>query len=159
MTIKVLFVLPRVTFDVQLFVDAADIDRSRKALLGMMHALSYVNLTYLMTHPNTPALYDSGVVYKAEIGTELWQDIPRTLELGDGDCEDLAMWRCAELNYIGIRARPYLKWRESGPKASMFHAVVRLPDGRIEDPSAALGMNNLPILARPVFVDPGPMPG
>jgi hypothetical protein len=150
--------LPKVTFDVKLFIDSDDINRSRKGLLAMMHALMYVNLTWLETHPRTPLLYNSGVRYKPENGTEFWQDIPRTLELGYGDCEDLACWRAAELNYSGVKARPYIKWRESGPKKSMFHAVIQLPDGRIEDPSSALGMNDLPIIARPVYVEPGPMP-
>lgn len=151
--------LPRVTFDVKLFLDRADVDRSRRALLGMMHALAYVNQTFLETYPRIPALYSSGVLYRPEAaGQEMWQDIPRCLELGYGDCEDLACWRVAELNYAGIRAAPYLKWRNSGPKSSMFHATVRWPDGRIEDPSAALGMNDMPVIARSVWVEPGPLP-
>lgn len=149
--------LTDVTFQVNLFLGPNDVERSRKALLGMMHALCYVNLTWLMQYPRTPQLYRSGVIYKPEEGTENWQDIPTCLKLRYGDCEDLACYRVAELNYAGIKARPYLKWRESGPRMSQFHATVRWPDGRIEDPSAALGMNGMPIIAQPIFVDPGPM--
>ncbi len=40
----------------------------------------------------------------------------------------------------GIRAKPYAKWRR-GPKGNYhYHALVLLPDGRIEDPSLVLGM-------------------
>ncbi|MFM7009973.1 MAG: hypothetical protein ACKO0Z_11695 [Betaproteobacteria bacterium] len=124
----------------------------------MMHALAYCNSTFLLAYPGTPPLYRSGVLYKAETNTEFWQDIPSILKAKSGDCEDLACWRVAELNAIGVKARPYIKWRESGPMKGVYHAVVRWPDGRIEDPSAALGMGGLPIVAAPVFVDPGPMP-
>lgn len=151
--------LTQVTFAVNLFVGPQDIDRSRKSLLALMHALQFVNMTWLMNFSKTPPLYKSGVLYRQDPpGNEIWQDIPTMLKTRFGDCEDLACWRAAELNFAGIRARPYLKWRESGPKTSQFHAVVRWPDGRIEDPSAALGMNGMPIIAQPVFVSPGPMP-
>jgi hypothetical protein len=35
---------------------------------------------------------------------------------------------------------------------------VRWPDGRIEDPSLALGMAGHPITRKPIFIDPGPDP-
>lgn len=147
----------RITFDVKLFLNDADTPRSRKVLLGLMEALCYANLLWLIDHPLTPKLYASGVQYQAEENTEVWQDIPTMLNSRFGDCEDLACWRVAELRNAGIKAHPYLKWRLAGPRASTYHATVRLPDGRIEDPSAALGMNGL-YLPPPVFVSPGPMP-
>lgn len=40
----------------------------------------------------------------------------------------------------GIRAKPYAKWRR-GPRGNYhYHALVHLPDGRLEDPSLVLGM-------------------
>lgn len=151
--------MPAIVMGVKLFIndDPREIARSRKALLGMMHALMYTNITWLLTYNRTPPLYRSGVRYEAERSQEHWRDIPTIMEHGVGDCEDLACWRAAELNVAGIRAKPYLKWRNSGPDRNMYHATLRLPDGRIEDPSAALGMNGAPIIAVPVFVDPGPM--
>ncbi len=42
----------------------------------------------------------------------------------------------------GIRAKPYAKFRR-GPEGNYhYHALVLLPDGRIEDPSLVLGMGN-----------------
>ena len=40
----------------------------------------------------------------------------------------------------GIRAKPFAKWRR-GPQGNYhYHALVYLPDGRLEDPSLVLGM-------------------
>jgi len=40
----------------------------------------------------------------------------------------------------GIKAMPFAKWRR-GPKGNYhYHALVLLPDGRLEDPSLVLGM-------------------
>jgi hypothetical protein len=40
----------------------------------------------------------------------------------------------------GVRAKPYAKWRR-GPQGNYhYHALVYLPDGRLEDPSLVLGM-------------------
>jgi hypothetical protein len=40
----------------------------------------------------------------------------------------------------GIRAKPFAKWRR-GPQGNYhYHALVFLPDGRLEDPSLVLGM-------------------
>lgn len=40
----------------------------------------------------------------------------------------------------GIKAKPFAKWRR-GPQGNYhYHAIVFLPDGRLEDPSLVLGM-------------------
>jgi hypothetical protein len=40
----------------------------------------------------------------------------------------------------GIKAKPFAKWRR-GPQGNYhYHALVYLPDGRLEDPSLVLGM-------------------
>lgn len=146
-----------ITFDIQLFLnrEPAEIKRSRKAMLFMLDALVRHNLLWLGTY-NAPGLYDSGVIYRPERGTEAWQDIPSILQKGYGDCEDLASYRCAELQFMGIAARPYIKWRdtEDGAGGTTYHAVVHLPSGLVEDPSAALGMGNVPIIGKPVYIDP-----
>jgi hypothetical protein len=88
-----------------------------------------------------PSLYSSGVRYKAEPkGRESWQDAPTTLQVGHGDCEDLAAWRAAELRLQGENAQACLHRRIGPDGASLMHAVVRRADGSIEDPSAKLGM-------------------
>lgn len=148
--------VPEIVFQVSLFLNGADTARSRACVLILMRALCDVNETLLRAYPKIPDIYALGAAgklrYEPENGTEEWQDILTTIKKGFGDCEDLACWRIAELRVrYGIHARPYIKWNDAHPNGR-FHAVVELPDGRIEDPSAALGMGGRPIVARPVFI-------
>jgi len=141
-----------ITFDIKLFTDErGDKQRSQKALLWLLEALCQVNLTWLASHPRTPPLYKSSVIYVPEKGTEIWRDIPTILEKKVGDCEDLACYRVAELRYSGVNARPYIKWRRF-KGTWRYHAVVWLPGGRIEDPSLALGMSDHPITRKPEYI-------
>lgn len=58
------------------------------------------------------------------------------------NCDDLAPWRCAELRRSGEKAKIRLTWRQPVPGGRKeFHVQVRREDGRIEDPSLILGMN------------------
>lgn len=143
-----------IMLDLDLFGDRSpqDIERGRKILLYFMESLTNANVLILRDYPDIPKLYESDVIYQIEDGTENWKDIIRIIQDGFGDCEDLACWRCAEYRAAGIAAHPYIKWRrlESGMR---YHAVVRLPDGKIEDPSKALGMG-APIVRKPVYIDP-----
>ncbi len=114
-----------------------NIPASRATLTAALKGLTAVNAVYLARHPRTPALYESGVRYRAEPkGSEKWLTIPQGLRKKFLDCEDLAAWRASELQRLGINAQALVI--RSGPKT--FHAVVRWPDGRIEDPSRRLGM-------------------
>ena len=40
----------------------------------------------------------------------------------------------------GIKAMPYAKWRRGPQGQYHYHAILQLPDGRLEDPSLVLGM-------------------
>jgi hypothetical protein len=149
--------MTKIQFSVSLFLDPEDVARSRKALLWLMESLSQINLGWLGAYQSvTPPLYRSGVIYRPESRTEIWQDIPSIRANGFGDCEDLACWRIAEYRLMGVAAVPYIKWRDvpSGERAKIYHAVLRLPDGRIEDPALALGMHGAPYVSQPVYVDP-----
>ena len=57
---------------------------------------------------------------------------------GWGDCDDLAPHLCAEIRHTGRDPGARAIVQRSGPK--MWHAVVRLTDGTILDPSRAAGM-------------------
>lgn len=135
--------------------DPLDLDRSRKAVCCLMLGLSLANVEFLRMMQRkgirVPRLYDGDVHYQREEGTENWQDIPNILHNGTGDCEDLACFRTAEYLFRGIKATPYVTWRKDGANGTILHAVLRLPDGRIEDPSRALGMSG-PSVYRPVFI-------
>ena len=89
-----------------------------------------------------PPIYSAGVHWQPdrEKGkpAETWDSILVVRRRGYGDCEDLASWRAAELQLQGIAARAVVV-RSSTPGVA-WHAVVRLPNGEIEDPSRRLGM-------------------
>jgi hypothetical protein len=123
-------------------------NEDKKAVLEkLLEALTLANVLYLLRYPHTPNLYESGVRYEQEPdGRDDWQDIPDTLRRRNGDCEDLACWRMAELR---------VRWRDRasrfhitvedipnrvGQLVTTYHIAIRLPDGRIEDPSRNLGM-------------------
>ena len=142
-----------IIFDVMLFAGPKDKGRSEKVLLMLMGTLVKINIGFLEKYPGTPTLYDSGVLYRIE-STENWQDIPTAIRSGWGDCEDLACWRVAELNRAGIKARPYLKLRTMPNGDKRYHALVWLPNGKIEDPSLALGMAKGRLKKPPVYVHP-----
>lgn len=146
----------KISFKLDLFKRVqGDAKRSRKALLILMESLARINYGYLKLYSeNIPSLYDSGVVYRPERGTENWCDIPHVLKQQWGDCEDLACWRIAELRFRGVKARPWIKWNPRAKHHMVYHAVVRLPDGRVEDPSKALGMHGSPVVGKPVFISP-----
>ena len=108
----------------------------------MLNTLYQIDVLYLQSHPKTPMLYQTNVRYMEEPpGQEEWQDIPTTIRLGIGDCEDLACWRAAELTVrSGVQARPVFieQMRKNGQY--LYHIIVKTSDGRTEDPSKILGM-------------------
>ena len=109
----------------------------------LLEALIFANECWLRAgNEGTPPLYQSGVPYVSEPpGRDNWQDIPRTIELREGDCEDLACWRIAELRvkFKEPRAAPHVIYKELGD-FTLFHIQVRRQDGSVEDPSKHLGM-------------------
>ena len=121
--------------------DVIDSDAKGRVLEQLLEALIAANIEYLRVCPSTPSLYESGVVYEEEPeDRDNWQDIPETLGLGTGDCEDLGCWRIAELRFRDEEhASPFITWREVGAR-TVYHIAVRRADGAIEDPSRLLGM-------------------
>lgn len=132
--------------------DPKHIAFSQKVLEAGVMGLMLMDCTWLQFYPQTPRLYESGVIYKPEkhvVGFmgrvieygEEWQTIPFVLKRGVGDCEDLASWRAAELRVRdGIAAKPCVKIRKLPSGSWRAHVIVKYPDGKTEDPSAKLGM-------------------
>jgi hypothetical protein len=132
----------RITYCIDLFKGKHEQELSHKALEVLLWTLMRIDENYLRANPRIPPLYDSGVRYEEEpVGQEDWQDIPTTLRMGIGDCEDLACWRAAEYRVrFGIDARPMFTYKLRSNGSYLYHITVRLPDGRTEDPSRRLGM-------------------
>jgi hypothetical protein len=121
--------------------DTLSNDAKHVALMQLLEALVAVNVAWLKEHAEAPWLYESGVRYEEEPpGRDDWQDIPETIALRVGDCEDLGCWRIAELRArVFERALPFVKRSVTGPR-TVYHVAVRRADGRLEDPSRILGM-------------------
>ncbi len=133
-----------ITIKARLFCDENSREHSQKSILYLLHAMVAINKDWLVRHPKAPSLYNSGVRYKREEGTEAWQSVDECLLLGYGDCEDLASWRTAELQLRGVRCKPFIRWRkyrqDSGKPFYLYHVLVEHANGKMEDPSKVLGM-------------------
>lgn len=109
--------------------------------MHLLEALTEANVMYLLEHPNTPPILQAGVRYVREpVGMEEWRGIGEVIRNGEGDCEDLATWLAAAFRVKGIKAAPFFKWRRLPSGMLMYHIMVRLPGGRVLDPSRQLGM-------------------
>jgi hypothetical protein len=134
-----------------------------QALEGLTRVSAVQLLGALVAGRPMPPIYQHGARYKREPGgREWWQTAADTFDVKEADCEDLATTRAAELRIAPLMffpatvaelphnpelvsaivagqlypARAFCK--KTGPR--MYHALVRHPDGREEDPSRALGM-------------------
>lgn len=123
-----------------------------------MEGLVRVNQDILKRNPQIPPLYDSGVRYEAENGTEDWRTI---VDIRDnlngegnpvGDCEDLAAWRAAELRERDNEPGAFVDVVRGG--LGLWHAVVRRANGKLEDPSKRLGMNPRPLAGTEAEAEP-----
>lgn len=117
------------------------VNKRLDGLRVMLEALINVNRLWLRWNPISP-LYQYAPAYKMKVrpfGLDTWQDIPRTILLGSGDCKDFACWRIAELREAGYAdVSPRIKVTTvSG--LTVYHIQVRA-DLAVEDPSARLGM-------------------
>jgi hypothetical protein len=133
----------------------------RTWLLPLLRALTEIDRQFRVMRPRTASVYGGGVVYLAEgqlrvsvpcpggapgecieiRPCECWQDTPTLLCAEEGDCEDLACDRAAELQLRGVDcyAHPIIPLRPRNGRR-LIHIIVA-KDGRIlEDPSARLGM-------------------
>jgi hypothetical protein len=121
-------------------------------LTHWLEALCFTDCEYLRAFPDTPLLYEAGIRYREDApGTDTWRDIPRTLVVRFDDCVGLSSWRVAELRMrlgepgAGFDLSAYETPRacstnRAAPCRIDYHVRVRRADGRIEDPSYALGM-------------------
>jgi hypothetical protein len=89
--------------------------------------------------PFEHALRRYGIRWKPEPPGDEHFDSAQTVMLrGWGDCDDLAPWHAASLRAEGVDDGAHAFVRRSGPQR--WHALVRLSDGTIEDPSRWAGM-------------------
>lgn len=107
-----------------------------------LECLTLLNLDYLAKHPDTIAVYESGIEYvRDEIGRERWRSIPYILIDSSADCKSLVAWRVAELRMKGEKAQCGVRAEPMPGGWMLYHVFVKRANGSIEDPSAILGMN------------------
>lgn len=134
-----------------------------QAMEGLVRVSAAMLLGALFNGTPIPSIYQNGARYKREPGKrEWWQTVADTFAVKLADCEDLATARVAELRIAPLMSLPAVLaalpnnpelidrvvggslyharafCKKTGPRT--YHAMVRHPDGREEDPSRALGM-------------------
>jgi hypothetical protein len=147
--------------------DLRDPELARQQLLVLLGGLVDTNVLYLRTHPTTPSVrswlslpssrYDDAAQGVQPPGQEAWQDIPTGMRLRrDGTAamgnRDLAAWRAAELIAKGIPASLELQTRPDVYGRTEFRAVVRHPNGTLDDPSSGRGFRAYEPQERVTFV-------
>ena len=97
--------------------------QSEKALLWILESMVNIARDELrnvrIDGRKIPPLYRAGVRYVREEGTEIWKDPVETFADGFGDCEDLAIWRTAELRNNHKAAQPYIRYKVD-PETGMY---------------------------------------
>jgi hypothetical protein len=120
---------------------------SLASYLILLKALVRVNLWCIRTY-RLPRLYTTDVIYCREpAGSEIWQSSSSLYMADQGDCEDLACHRTAELLAAGKTAQVDLVFKEKPDGGRLYHVVVRRKacgmcgcEDAVEDPSKRLGM-------------------
>lgn len=100
----------------------------------LLNVIAYSWAPELRARP-LPPLYGSGIRYQLEPNLGQWEDFKspyETFESGWGDCDDLVIYRVAELVAAGEKATVQ-SMRLRG--TSRFHVRVRRASGAEEDPS------------------------
>jgi len=115
------------------------------ALEGLVRVNVAMLLAAIRSGRPVPPLYDLPIRYKHEPPPrEWWQTVADNVVEKFGDCEDFAGHLAAQKRVAGILAGIPFHARavciRTGPKS--YHAVVRMPDGSIQDPSRVLGMKS-----------------
>jgi hypothetical protein len=114
---------------------------SAPVLNAALESVTRLNEAMLADHevPTFTEGLKSGVRWKPEPpGAEHFDHAGVVLGRKWGDCDDLAPWQAASLRHTGEDPGARAVVKRSGPKR--WHAVVKLSDGTIDDPSRAAGM-------------------
>lgn len=107
-----------------------------RSIKELMDCLIGIWGRYLARNP-FPKLYAVRPRYQQEPNAgeyEVWKSPAQTFESGWGDCDDLVLWRGAELVAIGEDASCQCQYVR-GVGTLRMHVKIRRGDRRVEDPS------------------------
>lgn len=103
----------------------------------MLQALAEGVARELLAGAVLPSLYATQIRYRPETtrgtGVEYFDDPWTVLKRGWADCDDLVIWRTAELLASGEPAGVICQWR-----VPRYHVAVRRSSGAAEDPAKIL---------------------
>jgi len=88
-----------------------------------------------------PPLYRSGIVFEPDPRAgieEVWRPPYKTFEQGSGDCDQLVLYRGAELWASGETSVSSQCMAQRTPAGTKMHVRVRRANGLVEDPSIIL---------------------
>jgi hypothetical protein len=101
-----------------------------------MEGLSMINRVAMRESGRRwPSLAAAGVRYKR---THEWRSARLLLQHRSGDCKDLVAYEVARLRELGCPVTIRLT-----RVSTTWHVLIRLPDGRLFDPSRELGMKEI----------------
>ncbi len=127
-----------IKFDFTLFQEESTRPQAEVAYLVLLEKLVLHDMDYLATRPDTPPVYESGVVARTYSLMEEhdFVDIPTALERKTACVDAIAAWRCAELRRQGKDAKIFLITRSMPSGGAWICLKILLPDGTTEDPFA-----------------------
>lgn len=122
-----------------------EVERGEGYYLYLVNCLAAYNCWATQVGLVRGSVYDGQLVYEEDnsfFGRETYQSAPALYARGSGDCADLVAARCAEPEVFHAGGEPHLALTKTRPDGGrIYHAVVRYPDGAVEDPSMHLGMS------------------
>jgi hypothetical protein len=133
----------QVTFDLPSVFNAGSHPvENAEAIQALLRCLVELNILFLRQYPNTPKLYNSGVVYDR---TEVWDSIPALYGRRYGDCKSLSCALVAERFVAGQHAIPVFRWLPNVDVNSPYHVnyhILVMSEFGWEDPSKVCGMTD-----------------
>lgn len=124
----------RIVLDIPVDEDGA------KAVKELLDTLIKIWGRWMKRYP-LPPLYRSGIVFapdpKAGV-EEVWRHPAKTFEAGSGDCDQLVLYRGAELWANGETGVSSQCMAQRSPTGTKMHVRVRRASGAVEDPSIIL---------------------
>lgn len=96
------------------FQDSTTRAEAETRYLIVLEKLTQIYEAYLKEHPETPPVYESGVVFRSYFADEnhSFDDIPRMLARKTASADCLAAWRAAELRRKQIPATVFLQHKK-----------------------------------------------
>ncbi len=135
--------------EIRLLLDGLSSADKSAVISGVLETYAALWEAWFRRDPTLPGLDRLGIRYVTKRDPREFWPPNVVLAKRQAACPELAALLAGEIRARGLsnldippgtRAAPYVFWAEQRGGAPAHHAQVRLPDGRILDPSRACGM-------------------